>query len=47
MSENLMARVFVLLQKLQHLQLEDQKRLLSLFQSYIDTLERNVEDAAA
>jgi hypothetical protein len=46
-QDALLARVIDLLQRMQALQLEDRTRLMALFTSYVDLLDRNVEDAAA
>jgi hypothetical protein len=46
-QDALLARIIDLLQRMQALQLEDRNRLTSLLTSYIDLLDRNVEDAAA
>jgi hypothetical protein len=45
-QDALLARIIDLLQRMQALQLEDCNPLMALFASYIDSLDRNVEDAA-
>jgi hypothetical protein len=44
---DLAQRVAALLQRMECLQFEDRCRLIDLFVSYLDCLERNVEDVGA